>query len=197
MIRRTRYERTGSIALRLCTAHGEDRSGASTTAHRRAEKPPRASLRLGTAGVRPGRPGQAGRALGPGRVDPVDRSSGRSPRRRGPRDRPASPVAINPAASILPIVEKVAPERLEEVFWKAVALMPKNDAQSGIFLARYDRQVADVFVTQAVTYRPRSLASTSVMVGAGQGECRSSRRRGDDRSTASRQLRSAVRRMFP
>ena len=70
-------------------------------------------------------------------------------------------VALNPAASILPIVEKVAPERLEEVFWKAVALMPKNDAQSGIFLARYDRQVADVFVTQAVTDRPLRPAANS------------------------------------
>ncbi len=70
-------------------------------------------------------------------------------------------VALNPAASILPIVEKVAPERLEEVFWKAVALMPKDDVarergivnfralDATIFLARYDRQVADVFFTQA------------------------------------------------
>ena len=41
-------------------------------------------------------------------------------------------VADNPAASILPIVEKVTPERLNEVFWKAVALMPKvnKDPQS-------------------------------------------------------------------
>ena len=71
-------------------------------------------------------------------------------------------VALNPAASILPIVEKVAPERLEDVFWKAVALMPKDDmarergiagflvADFSIFLARYDRQVADVFLTQAM-----------------------------------------------
>ncbi len=28
-------------------------------------------------------------------------------------------IFTNPAASILPIVEKVAPEHLEEVFWKA------------------------------------------------------------------------------
>jgi hypothetical protein len=33
----------------------------------------------------------------------------------------------NPAALILPIVEKVTPERLEEVFWRAVALMPNDD----------------------------------------------------------------------
>ena len=62
-------------------------------------------------------------------------------------------IATNPAASILPIVEKVAPERLEEVFWRAVALMPKYDpvllniasaraAVPAIFLARYDRQAA-------------------------------------------------------
>ncbi|MGP0066548.1 MAG: carboxypeptidase-like regulatory domain-containing protein [Isosphaeraceae bacterium] len=69
-------------------------------------------------------------------------------------------VAINPAASILPIVEKVAPERVEEVFWRAVALMPKSDpardrfldvrqvALSAIFLARYDRQVAAALTTQ-------------------------------------------------
>ncbi len=43
---------------------------------------------------------------------------------------------INPAASILPIVERVAPERLEEVFWKAVAQMPRSDpAQTETFLA--------------------------------------------------------------
>ncbi len=71
-------------------------------------------------------------------------------------------VAVNPAASILPIVEKVAPERLEEVFWKAVALMPNDDiarergaadprvAIAAVFLARYDRGVADVFLTQTM-----------------------------------------------
>ena len=69
-------------------------------------------------------------------------------------------MATNPAASILPIVERVAPERVEEVFWRAVALMPKNDAARGlrlaapgvglsaIFLARYDRQVAAALTTQ-------------------------------------------------
>jgi hypothetical protein len=64
-------------------------------------------------------------------------------------------VAGNPAASILPIVERVAPERLEEVFWKAVALMHKADiTQTPTFLARYDRQVADALM-QAVRARPR------------------------------------------
>ncbi len=68
-------------------------------------------------------------------------------------------IAMNPAASILPIVETVAPERLEEVFWRAVALMPKADTTRGlrlvdpgglpaIFLARYDRQVATALTTQ-------------------------------------------------
>jgi hypothetical protein len=72
-------------------------------------------------------------------------------------------VANNPAAWILPIVEKVAPERVEELFWRAVALMPSDDmarqrgtadpriAEAAILLARYDRQVADVFVTQATS----------------------------------------------
>jgi hypothetical protein len=60
-----------------------------------------------------------------------------------------------PAAWILPIVERVAPERLEEVFWKAVAQMPRGDpAQTETFLARYDRQVADALM-QAVRARPR------------------------------------------
>jgi len=86
--------------------------------------------------------------------------------------KPANPqirVANDPAASILPIVEKVAPERLEEVFWRAVALMPKRDmarleqgfvdygvVETAIFLARYDRQVADVFVMQATSSQSRS-----------------------------------------
>jgi hypothetical protein len=78
-------------------------------------------------------------------------------------------VSDNPAASILPIVEKVAPERLEEIFWRAVALMPKGDlarqqqgvvdyrvATTAIFLARYDRQVADVFLAQAMSSQSHS-----------------------------------------
>jgi hypothetical protein len=81
---------------------------------------------------------------------------------------PGIRVANNPAASILPIVEQVAPERLEEVFWKAVALIRRDDAarqrgvadfrimMAAIFLARYDRQVADVFVTQAMSSQSRN-----------------------------------------
>ena len=92
-------------------------------------------------------------------------------------------VADNPAASILPIVEKVAPERLEEVFWRAVALMPKDDmarqrgvvdfrvAEAAIFLARYDRQVADVFVTQAMSSQSRSRICLLPGGHPGQGGC--------------------------
>ncbi len=78
-------------------------------------------------------------------------------------------LTLNPAASILPIVEKVAPECLEEVFWKAVALMPIDEIARGrgvpdiraaaatIFLARYERQAADVFLTQATASAPRGM----------------------------------------
>jgi hypothetical protein len=82
--------------------------------------------------------------------------------------RPAYPITVftNPAASILPIVEKLAPERLDEVFWKAVALMPGDDAarDAGVpdlrmvgavpFLARYDRQLADTLLNQAMASAP-------------------------------------------
>ena len=76
-------------------------------------------------------------------------------------------VAFNPAASILPIVERIMPEHLDEVFWKAVALMPKNDtarargvvdppiAYLAVFLARYDRQVADLLVSEATASASR------------------------------------------
>jgi len=65
-------------------------------------------------------------------------------------------VAGNPAASILPIVEGVAPERLEEVFWKAVALTPDGDvAFAQTFLARYDRQVADALLVRTSAFLAR------------------------------------------
>ncbi len=82
----------------------------------------------------------------------------------------------NPAALILPIVEKVAPERLEEVFWRAVTLMPDDDlaqkrgtvdfrlAGAAVVLARYDRQIADVFVTQAMSALPASRTVYSPMI---------------------------------
>ena len=62
-------------------------------------------------------------------------------------------VTDNPAASILPIVEKVAPERLDEVFWKAVAQKSRGDV-SVTFLARYDRQMAEAFLVQAAASFP-------------------------------------------
>jgi hypothetical protein len=88
----------------------------------------------------------------------------------------------NPAALILPIVEKVAPERLEEVFWRAVALKPNDDqaqkrgivdsrlAGAAIVLARYDLQVTDVFVTQAMSALPASrTVYTPMMIRAKAG----------------------------
>ena len=84
----------------------------------------------------------------------------------------------NPAASILPIVEKVAPEHLEEVFWKAVALMPRSDtarqrgvpdnrvAAAAVFLARYDRQAADLFLAQAKATLPRGTTDSRRFVGS-------------------------------
>jgi hypothetical protein len=88
----------------------------------------------------------------------------------------------NPAALILPIVERVAPERLEEVFWRAVALLPNDDlaqkrgvadvriAEAAIVLARYDRQVADVFVSQAFSsYSPAFSAYPPMLIRAKAG----------------------------
>jgi Carboxypeptidase regulatory-like domain len=86
-------------------------------------------------------------------------------------------IFTNPAASILPIVEKVAPEQLEEVFWKAVALMPRSDtarrrgipdnrvAAAAVFLARYDRGAADLFLTQAKSTLPRGTTDSRRFVG--------------------------------
>jgi len=60
----------------------------------------------------------------------------------------------NPAAVILPVVEQVAPERLAEFFWRAVALHERLDSDKEdalqrsaigvecLLLSRYDRQVA-------------------------------------------------------
>ena len=61
----------------------------------------------------------------------------------------------NPAVSILPLVERIAPDRVAEVFWRAVALhAPGDDPRSDfgadcplaaemLLLSRYDRDVAD------------------------------------------------------
>ena len=62
--------------------------------------------------------------------------------------------ATHPAVLLLPIVERVAPERLADIFWRAVALHPPiNTNHANMFersnigyecmvLARYDRDVA-------------------------------------------------------
>ncbi len=60
----------------------------------------------------------------------------------------------NPAAVILPVVERAAPDRLAEVFWRAVALHPRLETDREdqlqtsyigfecMLLSRYDRAVA-------------------------------------------------------
>jgi hypothetical protein len=71
---------------------------------------------------------------------------------------------------ILPVVERIAPERLDEVFWRAVALHPGIEAgrEDQIWssyigfectlLARYDRGVAAALFEPMDSYR-RSLAA--------------------------------------
>jgi hypothetical protein len=70
----------------------------------------------------------------------------------------------NPAALILPVVERIAPDRLAEVFWRAVALHPRIDIDRDdllrssylgiecMLLARYDRQVAAVLFERMDSY---------------------------------------------
>jgi hypothetical protein len=90
----------------------------------------------------------------------------------------------NPAAQILPIVERIAPERLAEVFWRAVALHPRietddeNQLQTSYIgkectlLARYDRDVAAALFAPLNSYlqtpaaRQASLAFINVAVMA-------------------------------
>ncbi len=76
----------------------------------------------------------------------------------------------NPAVVILPVVERIAPERLAEVFWRAVALHSRvetdreDQVQSSnigfecMLLARYDRQVAAALFEPIDSYL-RSLAA--------------------------------------
>ena len=85
-----------------------------------------------------------------------------------PRDS-ARAAEVNPAVSILPIVERVAPERLAEVFWRAIALYrdvddPRIDfgedvpqASEVLLLARYDREVAATLF-EPIAASARSLA---------------------------------------
>jgi hypothetical protein len=71
---------------------------------------------------------------------------------------------------ILPVVERIAPERLAEIFWRAVALHSRvatdrenqlqrsNIGYECMLLARYDRQVAAALVEPVDSYL-RSLAA--------------------------------------
>jgi hypothetical protein len=77
----------------------------------------------------------------------------------------------NPAALILPLVERIAPDRLGEVFWRAVALHARIDVNREdllrnsyiptecMVLARYDREAAAVLFEPMDSYL-RSLASS-------------------------------------
>jgi len=77
----------------------------------------------------------------------------------------------NPAALILPLVERIAPEKLAEVFWRAVALHPRLDVDREdllrssyignecMLLARYDREVA------AVLFEPMDSYLRSLVAG--------------------------------
>ena len=91
----------------------------------------------------------------------------------------------NPAAVILPVVELVAPERLAEFFWRAVALhervnVDEEDAlqRSAIgveclLLSRYDRQVAallfepmDSFIKSVLAEKEQTNELTSSVIMA-------------------------------
>ncbi len=91
----------------------------------------------------------------------------------------------NPAAVILPVVEQVAPERLAEFFWRAVALHDRVDVDnedmlqsSGIgfecmLLSHYDRPTAavlfepmDAFIKTVLAQKDRSNELTSSVIVA-------------------------------
>jgi hypothetical protein len=76
----------------------------------------------------------------------------------------------NPAASVLPLIERMAPDRLAEVFWRAVALRaPVDDPRrelgfydphsvETVLLSRYDRETAAVFFEPVAAFlRGRAL----------------------------------------
>jgi hypothetical protein len=81
---------------------------------------------------------------------------------------------VNPAVSILPLVERIEPERLAEVFWRAIALYREVDdprvdfgqdiapASEVLLLARYDREAAaTLFEPFAAYIRSLSLRDAS------------------------------------
>jgi hypothetical protein len=89
---------------------------------------------------------------------------------------------VNPAVSILPLVERIAPERLAEVFWRAVALYPEVEdpridfgqdlaaASEALLLARYDREVAATLFepfaayTRSLSLRDGSDVNTTILL---------------------------------
>ncbi len=83
----------------------------------------------------------------------------------------------NPAAIILPVVERVAPERLADVFWRAVALHPRieTDREDQIrtsylgfecmLLARYDREVSAALFEPVDSYLRALAARTGPAIG--------------------------------
>ncbi len=82
----------------------------------------------------------------------------------------------NPAVVVLPVVEQVAPDRLGEFFWRAVALHERIDPnredalqRSGIgyecmLLSRYNREVASAF------FQPMDSFIQSVLAQKGQSD---------------------------
>lgn len=101
-------------------------------------------------------------------------------RETGPAPEPATFVggfgylySTNPAAMILPIVERIAPDRLADVFWRAVALHSRIDTdlenrlrrsnigEECLLLARYDRQVAAAVLEPVQSYLASLAARTT------------------------------------
>jgi hypothetical protein len=84
---------------------------------------------------------------------------------RSPDD-PREHWIANEPASILPLIERIAPDRVEEVFWRAVALEPPDDdprddlgsdssryrAALPMLLSRYDRSVASALFEPVEAY---------------------------------------------
>ncbi len=89
----------------------------------------------------------------------------------------------NPAVSILPLVEQIAPERVAEVFWRGVALhAPGDDPRSDfgadyplisevMLFSRYDREVASTLFEPIAAYvRGRPLrGGQDIIVGVLHG----------------------------
>ncbi len=93
----------------------------------------------------------------------------------------------NPAVVILPAVERIAPDRLADVFWRAVALHPRLESEREdrfqnsfvgfecMLLSRYDREVAaalfqpiDSYLNALASEKGRSPAFTPSLI---MGKC--------------------------